>query len=195
MVEYNPNKSEKERTRITVGGNRINYPEDCGTPTADMLLVKLMIDSVISTPGAAFMTLDIKKFYLNTPLKRFEYLKLQLADLLEDVIEHYQLKDMETPEGCFYVEIRKGMYGLLQAGLLTQELLKQRLNKHGYSQSQFTPGLWTHQSRPICFSLVFNDFGVKYKGKEHDQHLVSILKKHYEVSEDWEGKKIYWTYV
>ncbi len=88
-----------------------------------------------------------------------------------------------------YVEIQKGMYGLLQAGILAQELLEKRLNKHGYSQSKAVLGLWTHKTRSISFTLVVNDFGVKYVGKEHAMHLNSILKQHYEISEDWTGSK------
>ena len=56
-----------------------------------------------------------KNFYLNTPLKRYEYLKLRLNKLPEDVINQYKLKDKATPEGYIYVEVRKGMYGLPQA--------------------------------------------------------------------------------
>jgi hypothetical protein len=37
---FKPNKEEKERTRLTAGGDRINYPGNCGTPTADMILFK-----------------------------------------------------------------------------------------------------------------------------------------------------------
>ena len=96
------------------------------------------------------MTLDIKDFYLNTPLTRYEYLRLKLADLPEDVIEHYKLKD-KVKDGHVYAEIQKGMYGLPQAGILAQELLEKRLVKHGYAQSKFTPGFWTHASRPIAF--------------------------------------------
>ena len=81
--------------------------------------------------GAEFMTLEIKNFYLNTPLGRYEYLRLKLTNLPEDVIKHYGLKDKATSDGYVYVEIRKGMYGLPQAGLLAQELLEQRLMKHG----------------------------------------------------------------
>ena len=33
-----------------------------------------------------------------------------------------------------------------------------------------------------------DDFGVKYVGKAHARHLISVLKEHYEFSEDWEGK-------
>ena len=59
-----PQKDEPNRTRLTLGGNRINYAEEVGTPTAEMLLVKIMLNSVVSTPGAKFMCLDISDFYL-----------------------------------------------------------------------------------------------------------------------------------
>ena len=88
-----------------------------------------------------------------------------------------------------YVEVRKGMHGLLQAGLLSQILLEERLQKYGYEQSKLKPGFWKHKWRPIWFTLVVDDFGVKYVGKEHERHLVSVIKENYEISEDWEGKK------
>ena len=72
---------EPLRTRLTVGGNRINYTGDVGTPTAEMILVKILFNSIVSTPGARFMSTDISDFYLVTPLKRFEYLKLSLRDI------------------------------------------------------------------------------------------------------------------
>ena len=65
MCNARPPKAEPNRTRLAVGGDRINYPEDCGTSTADMFLVKLLLNSVISTKGARFMTGDINNFYLN----------------------------------------------------------------------------------------------------------------------------------
>ncbi len=49
---YKPNKEEKERTRLTVGGGRINYPDDRGTPMADMTLFKILVNSILSTPKA-----------------------------------------------------------------------------------------------------------------------------------------------
>ena len=55
-------------------------------------------------------------------------------------------------------------------------------------QSKFTPGLWTHDWRPIYFTLVVNNFGVKYIENQHADHLVSEIKEHYNVTEDWEGK-------
>ena len=174
-----------------VGGDRVHYPGDAGTPTADLLTVKLLINSIVSTPGAKFFTMDIKDFYLNTPMTRFEYMRLRLADIPEDVITHYQLQKIAAPDGFIYCEIQKGMYGLPQAGIIAQELLIECLAKHGYHQSKTTPGLWTHETRPIWFSLVVDDFGVKYVGEEHAQHLVSVLQQHYDISTDWKGRKIH----
>jgi hypothetical protein len=66
VCTYHPEKQDPHRTCITMGGNLINYLDDCGTPTADLLTVKLLFNSIISTPHAKFMTIDIKDFYLNT---------------------------------------------------------------------------------------------------------------------------------
>ena len=52
-----------------MGGDRINYPGEVVTPTAEMLVAKLLFNSVVSTKGAIFMTLDISNFYLMAPVK------------------------------------------------------------------------------------------------------------------------------
>ena len=62
IVNYRPEKGEPYRTRLTIGGNLIVYPGDCVTPTVDLLKVKLLLNSVISTPDAKFTTIDIKDF-------------------------------------------------------------------------------------------------------------------------------------
>ena len=111
------------------------------------------------------MILDISKFYLITPLKRKENVKMKLSDFPETVIAHYNLLKKATPDGFVYVAIKQGKYGLPQSGILNQTLLETRLNAHGYHQSKITPGLWTHEWRPICFTLAADDFGVKYVGK------------------------------
>ncbi len=90
-------------------GDRVHYPGDAGTPTADLLTVKLLLNRIISTPNAKFMTLDIKDFYLNTPMARYEYMRLQLADMPKDVIAHYKLDEIATPDEYIYCEIQKGM--------------------------------------------------------------------------------------
>jgi hypothetical protein len=76
-----PEKKEPNRTRFVVGGDRINYPGEVATPTADMLVTKILLNSVISTRGARFMTMDISDFYLNTPMTRPEYIRLNIRDI------------------------------------------------------------------------------------------------------------------
>ena len=175
VVNYRPEKSDLHRTRLTVGGNLILYPSDCGTPTVDLLTVKLLLNSIISSPGTKLLTIDIKNFYLNTPMKRFEYMRLKLSNLPEDFLERYNLEPKSEKNGQIYVKIRLGMYGLPQAGLLAQQLLEERLNAKGYSQITLVPGLCTHEWRPITFTLCVGDSGVKYTGEQHTDHLMAIL--------------------
>jgi hypothetical protein len=127
-----------------------------------MLLAKILFNSVISTPGgrARFMTMDISNFYLMTPLLRPEYIRIRLTDLPDKIINEYKLKEKTTAKRFIYLKVVKGMYRIPQAGLLANELLEKRLNKHGYYQSKLVPGLWKHKTRPIQFTLVVDHFGV-----------------------------------
>ena len=120
---------------------------------------------------------------------RYEYMGLKLADMPANVIEHYKLLNVATPDGYVYCEIRKGMYGLPQAGIIAQELLAKRLKEHGYSQSKTTPSLWKHEWHPIIFSLVVDDFGVKYVGEEHAEHLLKTIQKYYQCLAEKEGEQ------
>ena len=70
-----------------MGGDRTNCPFDSGTPTAELLTIKLLLNSVISTPGVKSMTIDISNFYLNTPMDRYEYMLMKLEIFPDDVIE------------------------------------------------------------------------------------------------------------
>jgi hypothetical protein len=91
------------------------------------------------------------------------------------------------------------MYGLPQAGILTNELLQRNLAKDGYLPTTHTHGLWTHDTRPISFSLVVDDFGVKYVSREHAEHLMACIRKNYNISSDWNctaycGLTLNWDY-
>ena len=135
-------KAEPNRTRFVVGGDRINYPGEVGTSTAEMLVAKILFNSVISTKNARYMTMDIANCYLMTPLSRPEYIRVSIRDIPEEIIQEYKLNSIVTADGMIYIEANRGMYGLPQAGLLANELLEKRLNKRGYHQSKLVPGLW-----------------------------------------------------
>jgi hypothetical protein len=76
------------------------------------------------------------------------------------------------------------MYGLKQAGLLANQLLQKRLVPCGYHPAWHTPLLWLHKTRPISFSLIVDDFAVKYMGKHHADHIRNALLQNYELTTD-----------
>ena len=152
-----------------------------------MLTAKLMWNSVISTPGARYAGMDIKNFYLGTPMDDYEYMNMPLKMFPEHVRKQYNLMEHEK-NGFVYLEIRRAIYGLPQAGRLANQQLKEFLEPHGYYEVENTPGLWQHKWRPISFTLVVDDFGVKYVGKQHALHLLTILESKYPaVATDWKG--------
>ena len=175
-VDHRPQKTEPNRTRLTVGGNLIEFPGDVSTPTADLTTAKLVINSTISTPKAKFLIGDIKFFYLGTPMARYEYMRLAMEIIPEEIIQQYKLRDI-SHKGFIYMEIHRGMYGLPQAGIIANNLLTKRLEPHGYYQCRHTPGLWKHKWRPIMFSLVVDDFGIKYVGRQHAEHLIWAIEE------------------
>lgn len=86
------------------------------------------------------------------------------------------------------MEICHAIYSLPQADILANKLPKQCLAKHGYYEVAHTPGIWKHNSRPISFTLIVDDFSIKYNGKEHAKHFLNALKEYYTLDIDWAGK-------
>mgnify|MGYP003513481215 FL=1 len=131
---------------MTVGGNLIDYPGNKSTRTADITTLKLLLNSAISRIKARMMMIDIKNFYLGTPMSRSEYMKVHISKIPPEIIREYQLHELGLIDDAGYVWMRidKGMYGLPQAGILANQLLAKRLAKHGYYQTPHTNGLWKH---------------------------------------------------
>jgi hypothetical protein len=161
VCDFKPNKTEKHRVRVTVGGDILDYSGETATSNADITTFKILINSTLSTKNAKMMMMDIKIYYLGTPLHTYEYMRLPLSILPLDIIEKYKLTHLAV-NGWVYLEIRKGMYGLKQAGLLTNQLLQKRLKPFVYHPARHTPGLWFHNTKHTAFSLVVDDFAVKY---------------------------------
>ena len=107
VLAYRQEKPDPYQTRLTVGGNLIAYPGDCGTPTVDLITVRLLLRSIVSTPGAKFMTVHIKDFYLNSPMAGYKYTHLKLCDVSEDLARHYNLVTKVKSDGYVCIEIRR----------------------------------------------------------------------------------------
>jgi len=181
VVDFRPQKEDPNRVRITAGGNLIQYPGELTTRTANLTTSKILWNSVVSTEGAKFMGIDVKSFYLCTPMDRYEYMKMPLSIFPEHIKRQYNM-EAHALNGFVYLEIHKAIYGLPQGGILANKLLRKRLAPHGYYEVAHTPGLWRHVTRPIEFSLVVDDFCVKYVGKKHAEHLLKVLHKYFKTS-------------
>jgi hypothetical protein len=72
VCDYKPNKAETERVRLTVGGDRLDYTGDVETSTADITTFKILINRTLSTEDAEMMMMDIKTYYLGTPLPIYD---------------------------------------------------------------------------------------------------------------------------
>ncbi len=119
----------------------------------------------MSTKAARLASTDIKNMYLGMPLDQYEYMKMPLSLFPQDIMDHYIMDHCDllnkVLHGYVYMEICKEMYGLPQAGILVNKLLKKCLAKHGYFEQPHTPGLWKHESHPIWLNLAVDDFGIK----------------------------------
>ena len=60
---------------------------------------------------------------------------------------------------------------------LQNDKLKLHIVKFGYKPAPITPGMWRHETPPLQFSLVLDDFGVKYEWQEDITHLLDVQKK------------------
>jgi hypothetical protein len=181
-----PNKDETHRVRVTVGGDKLDFPGITTTQCASLTTTKCLLNSTISTPNAKFMVLDVKNFYYGTPMARYEYMKLPIKLIPDEIINQYNLLAL-VADGFVYMEIRKGMPGLKQAGRIANDRLQRHLKQFGYAPVPRTPSLWKHDSRPVTFSLVVDDFGVKYVDKKNAEHLIHALTQMYQISVDWHG--------
>jgi hypothetical protein len=76
VCDYKPHKKEKERVRLTLGGELLDYSGNVATSTADVTTFKIIINSTLSAKDA---TIIIKNYYLVNPLPRSEYMKMPLS--------------------------------------------------------------------------------------------------------------------
>jgi hypothetical protein len=186
VCDFKPNKTEKHWVRLTVGGDRPEYSGDTATSPVDITTFNILINSTLSTKDAKMMMMEINNYYLGTPFPTSEYMRLPISILPLGIIEKYKLTHLAV-NGWVYLEICKGMYGLKQAGLLANQLLQKRLKPFGYHQERHTPNIWLHNTKPLAFTLVGDDFAVKHITEADAHHLQNALLRHYEITTYWGG--------
>ena len=94
VCDYRPLKQEQYRVRLVVGGDKLPYKDDAGSPTATLIETNLLLNSAISgaKQGARFMTCDIKDFFLATPMNNAEYMKIPFSYFPPDIVTRYGLQ-------------------------------------------------------------------------------------------------------
>ena len=188
VCDLRPLKKETHRVRMVVGGDKLTYNEDTGSPAASLVETKIMLNSVISDAhkGAKLLTCDLKDFFLATPMTNPEFMKIPLKVIPADIQKKYNIQNIHHKQSV-YIKIRKGMYGLKQAAILAYNKLVAHLAKYDYHPIPHTVGLWKHKTRQTTFCLCVDDFAIKYFSPEDAQHLLSALQDEYVTSVDWQG--------
>lgn len=189
--KYNSDGTIKRRVRAVAGGDRINYPYEVSAKTAELVTFKVLIQAAVSERrkgGGKFCTMDIKDFYIQAPLLRPEYIRIHRSAIPEEVMVRFNLEAFVEDNSVLF-EVNTCMYGLPQAGYLSQERLFKHLAENGFIQDDNIPCLFKHVERDLYFVLTVDDFGVKYAKQADAQFLLDVLRKQYEVSVDWSGSK------
>ena len=200
VVDYRPEKDEPWRLRITCGGDRLEYSGDTTTHSASMETIKCQLNSIVSTLNAKCATGDISNMYLGSDLPESEYVRFKLSLIPMEFVEAYDLRKLATPDGYVYARVNKAWYGLKQAGRIAHDDLVRRLAESGYHKTGMVEGYFRHKTRPIDFTLVVDDFLIKYKNDEDLKHLSDTIEKHYKFKVDTDAKQyvginLKWDYV
>ena len=140
IVAYRPEKSDPNRTRITAGGDKLDYEGDTATHSASMTIIKCHWNSVISTPKAKYATGDAGNMYLESTLPKPQYVKFKYSEIPDDIKEQYDLQSL-VHNGYVYVRIDKAWYGLKESGKIANDDMVALLKQHGYHQAKHTSGL------------------------------------------------------
>ncbi len=177
------------RVRGTIGGDIVSYDGYKSAETTELATVKLLLNCVVSE-NANWATADIKDFYLakHHILQEPEYMVINLSSIPPATITKYHLQSY-AHDGKVMVRIKQALYGLPQAGKISQDQLKLLLSHHGYTEAPSTPCLFTHATRSTKFVLVVDDFGIKYNNMEDLEHLLTAIRSMYQLTVDLQGKR------
>ena len=111
VCDYHSLKYKPYRVRITVGGDKLDYDDDTGSPVVNLLETKIIMKSTISDAhqGARFMGADIKNHFLVTLMKNPEYMEVKYKYIPQDIRLKYNLDKKVTANGYICIKIQKGI--------------------------------------------------------------------------------------
>ena len=170
--------------QLIAGGNLIKYPGSTSTLTTGIVTIKIHWNSIILTSNNKYYSIDIKDFYLNSLLGVFEYMRILFNILLQYIIIQYNLLSIVAKDSFTYMEVNSSICGLLQVEQLAHDNLVAYLAPYNYVLVKYTPGLWVYKSNSISFTLIVDNFCIKYSSETQLQYLIDALKAKYTITID-----------
>ena len=71
-------------------GDRLDYHGETSTETTSIETAKILINSVLSTKNAKFMSIDISSFYIQNDLSDYQYIRFHISMIPQEIIDEYK---------------------------------------------------------------------------------------------------------
>ena len=136
--------------------------------------------------------MDVADMYLHSrlPDDQYEYMVLNIDEIPQEIVTSYNIADYVAPgDTKAYVEVIGCLYGMKQAGYIANKDIVEHLSNNGYTQHHNTPCLFKHVTDDIEFTLITDDFGVRYGNKAAADKLLEVMSRKYAMTHDWTGTK------
>ena len=88
------------------------------------------------------MSLDLKDYFLATPMDCCDFMKVLLKHFPQDIVKKYNLFSKVTSTGYVCIKKNNGMYSVKQAAVLAYKHLIHNLKKDGYEPVPHTDSYW-----------------------------------------------------
>ena len=122
-------KSDQKRTTLTTNKSPLVATASATlamwVPTQHPWNCSSSSPTVYSRKKVHFSPIDLKNFYLDTPMPKPEYICIKILDIPQEFIDKYKLTGLDRGR-WIYFKICQGCYGLPQAGILANNLLRSR---------------------------------------------------------------------
>ena len=151
------------RTRITAGGDKLDHNGETVVNSADCVCIKCHWNSVLSSPGHRCSTMDAGNMHLESKLPKSGCVGFKPSQMPVAIQVQCNLQDLVNEKGCVHAGIDKAWNGLKEAGCIAGNDIRDHLAAFGCTESKFSPGFFAHDTRPINFTPVVDDSGVKWK--------------------------------
>ena len=187
VCTYCPQKIEKHRTRLTVGGNMFICLYYVSDPTSDMTTAKMLFNSVISTPGECFITIDLKTstskpLCPNQGTRRQRLISYRMRSLKNTTCVTFSTTSMFISKSIWVCMEFMQQESWPTSSSRRDSTSMANINVNSPLASTVMCGA------PSCSAWLLMIFGVKFQGIEHAKHLKEALEKYYKVAVDWEGR-------